>query len=433
MNKEFEIRIADYVDDHRDALIRTTSDLVRLNSVNSPPTGAEKECQVYLANRLREISWTPELYRPDQVDGVIDHPLFWAGRDYTDRPNLAARRPGRGGGRSLVLSGHIDTVPVGSACWTRDPFGAAVEGNRLYGRGANDMKGGVATNLFVLQALHELEIQLEGDLVFETVVDEEFGGANGTLAGRVAGFNGDAAVVSEPSFLRVCPAQRGGRVAHIELCSPADGILDENGLGNGVVEQLQHLLSKLGEYAERRRASAPRHPLYARHSADPVPVSVTKISTGPWGNQEPIAVPGSCRVELYWQAMPGETREEVDGQFSTWMNEVVGSAPELFRLAPVIEFPTRWLPGCDTPVSSPLVVELSACATGVLGQPPAIEGIEGPGDMFLFQQVFGIPSVYWGARGANTHAADEYVDIDSLVAAAHTLLLFVCRWCGVGK
>jgi acetylornithine deacetylase len=78
-----------------------------------------------------------------------------------------------------------------------------------------------------------------------------------------------------------------------------------------------------------------------------------------------------------------------------------------------------------------LVAELASCAATVLGDPPAIEGIEGPGDIFLFHREFGIPAVYWGARGANTHAADEYVEIDSVVAAAHALLLFVCRWCGV--
>ncbi len=432
MNNELEQRIHEYVDHHQEGLIQILSDLVRIPSVNTPPFGTERACQSYLAGALRRIGWQPELYRPDEVPGVLRHPLFWSGRDYNNRPNLGARRTGQGGGRSLVLSGHIDTVPVGSVLWSHDPFGANIEGNNLYGRGANDMKAGVATNLFVLQALHDLEVKLRGDLVFESVVDEEFGGSNGTLAGRIAGFNADAAVFSEPSFLRICPAQRGGRTAHIELRAHAEGILDENGLGTGVVNQLNHLLSRLSEFVDLRRTTAPPHPLYPRHTADPVPVSVTKISTGPWGTQEPIAVPGSCLVELYWQAMPGESREKVDGQFSAWMNSVVASAPELFPTAPSVSFPTRWLPGSESPASS-LVPELAACCAAVLGHLPVIEGIEGPGDIFLFQREFGIPAVYWGARGANTHAADEYVEIDSVVAAAHALLLFVCRWCGVAN
>ncbi len=75
--------------------------------------------------------------------------------------------------------------------------------------------------------------------------------------------------------------------------------------------------------------------------------------------------------------------------------------------------------------------ELAACATQVLGREPLIQGIEGPCDMYVFHQGFGIPAVLWGARGGNTHAADEYLEIDSVVQAAQTLLLFVCEWCGV--
>ena len=87
------------------------------------------------------------------------------------------------------------------------------------------MKAGIATNLFVAEALSELGIRLAGDLIIESVVDEEFGGVNGTLAGRLRGVHADAAVISEPSFLRVCPAQRGGRTAHLTFSSPNDGIL----------------------------------------------------------------------------------------------------------------------------------------------------------------------------------------------------------------
>src|ERR1035438_10319713 len=101
------------------------------------------------------------------------------------------------------------------------------------------MKAGVAMNLFVVEALEKLKVRLAGDLIFETVVDEEFGGVNGTLAGRVRGYIADAAVISEPSFLRICAAQRGGRTAHITF-SATGGILNEGGYPAGVVDQLTH-------------------------------------------------------------------------------------------------------------------------------------------------------------------------------------------------
>jgi acetylornithine deacetylase len=129
--------------------------------------------------------------------------------------------------------------------------------------------------------------------------------------------------------------------------------------------------------------------------------------------------------------MPGETQDQVDREFFSWLDGIVRSRPEIFPSAPQVEFPIRWMPGSAIPTSEPLVRELAACAEAVLGTLPQIEGIEGPCDMFVFQRGFSIPAVLWGPRGGNTHNADEYVEIDSLVDAARTLLLFVCRWCGV--
>jgi acetylornithine deacetylase len=287
------------------------------------------------------------------------------------------------------------------------------------------MKAGVAANLFIAEALQKLGLRLNGDLVVETIVDEEFGGSNGTLAGRLMGFNGDAAVISEPSFLRVCAAQRGGRIAHITLqAGPNGGVLTEGDFPTGVLHPLRHFLNAVPEFARRRREAAPAHPMYAHHS-DPVPVAVTCISTGPWGTTEPSHVPDSCRVELYWQAMPGETREAIDREFFDWLHAIGLPA------GPEVVFPIRWLPGSSIDAGDSLVRELSASAAEVLGQQPPVVGIEGPCDMFVFQQVFGIPAVLWGARGGNTHNADEYVEIDSVIEAAKVLLSFVCRWCEV--
>ena len=152
----------------------------------------------------------------------------------------------------MLLSGHIDTVPQGTQPWTRDAFGGELDQNRLYGRSSNDMKGGVGTNLFVLEVLDGLGVQLRGDLVFETVVDEEFGGVNGTLAGRLKGFNADAAIISEPSFLRICPAQRGGRIVHITL-QASGGVLTEGKFPAGVVDQLTYFLAAVKDFAAARR------------------------------------------------------------------------------------------------------------------------------------------------------------------------------------
>lgn len=415
-----------HVEQRQERLIEITRELIRLDSQNTPPFGAERACQTWMARQLYACGLQPDLYDLSQVGGLREHPLYHPGREYKNRPNLATRLRGSGGGRSLLLSGHIDTVPRGAQDWTRDAFGAEVERNRIYGRGANDMKAGVATNLFIVECVRELGLVLAGDLVFESVVDEEFGGSNGTLAGRLRGYNTDAAILSEPSSLRVCPAQRGGRTAHITFRAPGS-ILQSGPLPSGAIPQLTHFLASIEIFARQRAHVAP-HAMYAGH-ADHVPVAITKVFTSPWGFGEPISVPRTAQVELYWQLMPGELQADVEGEFFDWLRQTVASAPEIYPCMPEVELPFRWLPGSATACSEPVVQELSACAQRVLGAAPVVAGIEGPCDLFILQDGFHIPAVIWGARGGNTHAADEYVEIDSLVQAAQTLLLFVAQWC----
>ena len=428
MEPTLEQQVIGYAASHQDRLIELVQTLVRCPSENTPPSGREGACQQWIASALRAAGVEPDLYEPDTVAGLAGHPLFIAGRDYRGRPNLGARRKGAGAGRSLILSGHIDTVPRGSRAWTHGPFSGTVEGNRLYGRGANDMKAGVAINLFVFEVLAALNIRLVGDLIFETVVDEEFGGAHGTLAGRLRGYVADAAVIAEPSFLRVCPAQRGGRTVHITF-EAAGGVLTEGAFPAGVIDQVTHFLVWVRKFGDQRRSRAAAHPLYDRHP-DPVPVSITKLYTAPWGTEEPITIPEECRVEMYWQLIPGERQADVESEFFSWFEQMLESAPHLFPRRPRVEFPIRWLPGSAIGSAEPVVQELVACAESVLGRRPAVAGIEGPCDLFLFHE-FGVPAVLWGPCGGNTHAADEYVEIDSVIAAAKALLLFVCRWCGV--
>jgi acetylornithine deacetylase len=196
------------------------------------------------------------------------------------------------------------------------------------------------------------------------------------------------------------------------------------------VDQLTYFLNALKDFAEQRRKAAPQHQLFGS-SADPVPVSITKVFTSPWGTGEPITVPETCKLEMYWQLMPGECQEAVEGEFFDWLDRMTAAAPELFPSKPEVTFPIRWLPGSAISTSEPLVSKLSASAARALGYAPLIGGLEGPCDMYVFHQGFGIPAVAWGPRGGNTHGADEYLEIDTAVAVAKSLALFVCDWCGI--
>src|SRR4051794_24115386 len=108
LHTNLEANLCSYVESHQNRLVEIIQDLVRIPSENTPPTGGEEGCQYYVAEFLRRQGWEPVLYSLNDVPGLADHLLFWPGRDYKRRPNLGARRKGRGGGKSLVLSGHID-------------------------------------------------------------------------------------------------------------------------------------------------------------------------------------------------------------------------------------------------------------------------------------------------------------------------------------
>lgn len=427
MTAAFATDLRKYVQEHAGELVQLLQKLVAIPSENKAPHGSEGEVQRFIADRLRACGHAPVVYQPDSVPGIVGHPGYWPGRDYTGRPNVNARILGTGGGRSLILSGHADTVPAGSAPWSVDPFSGKVDSGRLYGRGSNDMKSGIAMNLFVVEALHRMGVQLQGDLIFESVVDEEFGGANGTLAGRLMGYTADAAVVTESTSLRICPAQRGGRIVHITLHAPNQGILGASRAS--AIEQLRLLLYAVTGFQEQRQRRVQAHSLY-RHLPNPVPASVTRVVSAPWGTGEPANIPSECRVEMFWEAMPGETLQDIDGEFQAWFSSLLATHPDAFAVTPTVEFPIRWLPGSALDSGHELVGLLAETAHDQRGEAPLVQGIEGPCDLYLFHEM-GIPAVLWGPRGGNTHNPDEYVEIDSLIEAATVLLTFTCRWCGV--
>ena len=167
-----------------------------------------------------KLGWATELFLPTDVPGIEQHPYWLAGREYpAGRRNLAARWQGTGHGQvdpvlgsrrcRALRAGQLEGVPAVRAA-------PSVDG-RLYGRGSADMKGGLAAAFWALKILSELGFAPAGDLIFESVVDEEFAGGNGTLAARLKGFNADLAVLTEPTRMQVCPACLGAFLGDITI------------------------------------------------------------------------------------------------------------------------------------------------------------------------------------------------------------------------
>ncbi|OHB77573.1 MAG: hypothetical protein A2W31_01565 [Planctomycetes bacterium RBG_16_64_10] len=416
---------------YRAEVLEVVQDLVRIPSENTPPTGDEKACQEYIADYLGHAGLAVDRYEPDQVAGLVAHGSYWPGRDYRGRENVASVLPGTGGGRSLLLTGHIDTVALGENAWSKPPFGAEIHHGRLYGLGSLDMKGALGAMLVLYKAIAEQGLRLSGTLSFESVVDEEEAGVNSTIAGRLRHGPVDGAVIPEVTDLAIYPAARGALLCDV-VCSSAEPAWLEVGTTThepaDVVRQMGLLLVELDALRAQRRAQ-PVPPLY-RGYPDPTPVQVTKVYAGGWGSQVPIAVPTEGRMELILQALPGEPRDKVLAELENWLQETVERHADAFATRPQIRFRRRWMVPTAMDSQHPLVATLVDAVQELTGRRPTIAGAPYPCDLFALQQLFNIPALIFGPAGANAHAGDEYVELESLHAFYESLLLFVMKWCG---
>jgi acetylornithine deacetylase len=415
---------------YRDEIIQVMTDLVRIPSENKPPVGHEKAVQEYMADFLRRAGLSADLYQPDQVEGMLEHPDFWPGRDYTDRPNLCSTLPGKGDGRSLLLTGHADTVALGENVWSRPPFGAEIHDGKMYGLGTSDMKGQMGAMLVLFKALAEQGVPLHGKLTYECVVDEEEAGVNATIAGRLRDGPMDAAIVAEATGLSIYPAIRGALIVH--LLFQSEGTWLETGSKAkqaNAVEQIGIFLTHLDELRALRR-NHPVPEIYQSYG-DPFPVTVTKVYAGGWSSEVPIAVPPEGRIQLIIETLPGEEQDRVWQEFEDWLDRVIERHPKAFPNRPRVELGLRWMHPTEIEPTHPLVTTLHDCIRQVTGHPPVVKGAPYQCDMWALHRTFNMPAVVFGPTGANAHAADEYVDLESVFTFAESLLLFILDWCGV--
>lgn len=419
-------RIDGWVAQQRERIVALARDLVRLPSENHPPTGAEAEAQAFLAAALRRAGLPAELYDIASVPGLEDHPLRYPGVDCRGRPNVTLHIPGRrsADARSLVLSGHMDTVPAGDpGQWSESPVSGSLRAGRLYGRGAYDMKAGVAVNAAVAIMFYELGIELDGDLTVESVVDEEFAGGHGTIAARLHSGSADAVLLPEPSNLVPYRAHRGLRIAQMTIAGKG-GVTFAGDTLRPAVHDLPALINGIIDFGKRRQADAVIPEAYAQ---DPQPANwmITKVRANDWHDDARLAVPESAQVELFWEAMPGETQATVERQFEEWLAE--------FRTRTGIQvshrYWLRWMDGYQLRRDHPLVLSVERHTAAVTGSPRPAVGAPFPCDLFLFARL-GVPAgIILGPSGNNAHTADEWVEVESLLQLVRIYGRIASDWC----
>ncbi len=413
-------RVEHAIDELAPDLVRLTQSLVQIPST----PGHEQNAQHAIAARYESLGLEAEIVPAirEELDG---HPAFSDdGIPFVDRLNVVARWHGKGNGRSLILNGHMDVVPPGdTAKWTRDPWGGDVEGDKIYGRGACDMKAGLAAAVVAVQALKSIGVTPGGDVTLQSVIGEESGGI-GTLTTIVRGYRADACVIMEPMGLGIVPVHSGamtfrltvhGRGAHASMKS----------LGVSAIEEFVPLLQALERLNEDRHRRF-EHPLYDSER-DIAPISIGTVRAGDW----PSTVPDVLVAEGRIGAFPDESLDEARAAIRSAIDAASASDNWLSSNPPVLEWFEGQFESGSTPIDSPIVQTVSTCHEQVTGSVPSIFGIPCGTDLRLFTRHAGIPTVLYGPGSVlHAHSTDEFVSIDETVTCAKVLARTILEWCG---
>lgn len=412
-------RLWQAIDERQDELVRIVADLVRFPSV----LGQEAGVQGYVAKHLAGSGFETESW--DLDESVKQQPN--AGESnvpFPGRPNVTGkRRAAGGGGRSLILNGHVDVVsaePV--SAWTYDPWGAEIVGDRMYGRGAYDMKSGVGLNLFLSRLLNDLDIRLAGDLTIHSVIEEECTG-NGALAASLRD-RADACVVTEPSYGEYPLAHLGVmwfRV-HVEGKSAHAGHAWQ---GVNAVVKAAPIVLALRDLDEAMNVHV--HPMW-EGVTHPINLNVGVIQGGDW----PSTVPGACDLHCRVSFFPDMSKDQLRAWIAEAIDAVVQGDEWLKAHPPTLTFDGFQTDGVILDAETPFLDVLKQASETVTGKPFNARIATAVNDMryYIFQ---GVPSTCFGAAGANAHAADEWLDLTTLAPAAKTLAKFIVDWCGVAE
>lgn len=423
------------VEEDRDYVVGLTRDIVRIPSVNpkfqaDAAINREAEVQARIAEELDALG-----FRTDRWDV------------FPDRPNLTGEWDGSDE-KSLILCGHVDVVPVGDRSkWHCDPFGGDIENGRIWGRGAIDMKAGVAACVAAARAVRHAGIKLDGRLAIHTVVDEEAGGFGAmdlVKRSRLA----RNAIVAEPTWGNIVPAEGGltwvrvtifGKQAHagwrFNSIWPQPHVEGRLAPGVNAIELANRFLGALRDF-ETSRCRDNWHPLVPAGLATINPGVIRGgAGMGPDGTPAIMTnaaiIPDIVTIDLDYKFMPHENFEDVKAEFESFVHHFAAADAWMRDHPPSIEWDLFGLnfPPMNTPVDAPIVQSLTRHATAIQAKAPVIKGFEAVTDAAHYAGAGVVPVIY-GPSGDGFHGDNECVEIESLIETTKVIAAAIVDNCG---
>lgn len=399
-----------------DGCIRLAQELVRIPSV----TGEERAAQNRVALALDQAGLEVDAFEAD-VDRLKAHPRFPGMEvDRTEAP-LVAGTLGQKGDRSLILNGHVDVVPVGDRqAWSSSPWSGHIHADRMYGRGACDMKAGLAIGISAAAAIKKSGLPLRGRLIVQSVVGEEDGGI-GTFAMAQHCYRADAAFVLEPTRLRIIPAQAGalsfrlrirGRSAHASVRYEGISAIEKFELVEARLRQLERALNEHP------------HRLFTRYPV-PYPLSIGRLRAGSWSSTVPDELECEGRVGV----PVGMASNEVRRMFKEAVLDLARRDPWLADHQPEVEWFGGQFDAVEVDPELPAFAALRAAHMDEFGVEPELDGAPYGSDMRLLVHEAETPAILYGPGDIHqAHATDEWIAVDDVVQAARVVTAAAARY-----
>lgn len=412
-------QVLNNIEKHADEILHFASQLIQIPSL----TGSEGEIQKFIAQELRAFGFDLDIWEPD-LELLKSHPEFQQiPDDYHDRPNVVGILKGKGGGKSIILNGHVDVVPVGPVYkWLHGgPWGGEVVGEKLYGRGSSDMKSGLACFIQAVKMLRESNVNLLGDVIIECVVDEERGG-NGTLAAVLRGYRADGAIIGEPTNMDIITENAGALWVRITVIGKAaHGAYKYNGVN--AIEKAMYIYDHLLEF-EKERQERLRSKLFAHYSY-PFPLNIGSFHSGCW----PSSVPDRAVMEGRVGFAPSEDHNEFRREFEDYVSRVAKNDAWLAEHPPKVEWFGLFMDSAWIDPLHPLVVLSKSATEEIIRRPVELKGKAGGTDMRLLINS-GTPCIQIGpGLSSEAHTINESASAKNIVDVTKTIALILMDFC----
>lgn len=420
MEDSIRSQIITAIDESQDEIVAFLQRLLQFDSV----TGNESKIQAFIVETLEDMSLEIDSFEPDP-EALRSYPGFLEPeQSFTDRPNVVGLWRGTGGGKSLLLNGHVDTVPLEALTkWDHAPLSGDVHNGKITGRGASDMKGGLAAMTMAVRILQRLRLEPKGDVILEYVVDEERTGL-GTLACVDRGYTADAGICCETSDLEVMAACIGRMWFTIHLRGKPTGIA-ARWKGVSAIEKAMKVVDAVDDL-EKIRVDTLTHPLYPDNRGA-LPCAVTMFHSGTF----PSITPEEATLRGSLGLMPYEDPADVEQQLRDQIMRIAMADPWLRNNPPELTTEGGYVAaGAEIPVDHPIMNTVSHSFQGATGEEPVISGRMGAADTRFLIREGKTPTVIFGPGVTDQmHAVNEHLPVANLITATKVVALAIHKWC----